>query len=503
MTRMHRPFGARQSAASAAMVLILAACGGSVTDRTTPSRALTPPASEPSPSQGSAPVGEYEWRRVDLDGDLAAAEGLEVRDMVATDDGFVAVGLDEFADADLEFGADGATAGGFLLASAVAKGGEPDDTAAAVLVSADGRTWVRLPHDPQLFGGPGRQLMWSIAAGENGLVAVGWEHFRSQPDPVPLPRGLVWTSPDGRTWSRVSDADGVFADAFIRDVVATSNGYVAVGGKGHEAAIWRSSDGRSWTRVVAADEGIFRSESADGIASLEHVVVGVDGTIVALGRMAENEGSAHEGDAYTVWTSTDGTTWARRPFAAQGSDSREPYDLGDGQIYDLAATGDGYVAIGSVGVFGPQRPGVGALNSSFDAAVWQSKLGTSWLLLDHDESVFGGAAIVEMTDLARSDHGLIGIGWESPPEEFTQLRNVVAPVPTSALAVWSAPSRTEWQRIGGSAFGRTGPVDETTTSFRSSAIAIGPDGTVVILGLQRAATEWEWTLAAWTGVPTG
>ena len=110
--------------------------------------------------------------------------------------------------------------------------------AAAVWTSPDGLTWFRVPHDGEVFGGPGthppmssggttsdqvsddeegihwpdRQEMNSVVVGGPGLVAVGTG---------------VWTSPDGVSWSLVSDDDPI--GGHLEDVTAGGPGLVAVG----------------------------------------------------------------------------------------------------------------------------------------------------------------------------------------------------------------------------------------------------------------------------------
>jgi hypothetical protein len=57
--------------------------------------------------------------------------------------------------------------------------GEGDDfdplRVAAVWISDDGETWERIPHDEEIFGGEGRQEVFSIAATGDGLVITGFD----------------------------------------------------------------------------------------------------------------------------------------------------------------------------------------------------------------------------------------------------------------------------------------------------------------------------------------
>jgi hypothetical protein len=81
------------------------------------------------------------------------------------------------------------------------------DIDAAVWTSPDGVTWSRVPHDESIFGGPGFQEILSVAVGGPGLVAVGLDEAGGDRDAV------VWTSPDGITWSRVPHDESIFGGA--------------------------------------------------------------------------------------------------------------------------------------------------------------------------------------------------------------------------------------------------------------------------------------------------
>jgi hypothetical protein len=67
---------------------------------------------------------------------------------------------------------------------AVGFDGSRDALDAAVWTSPSGTTWVRTPHDEEIFGGEGSQLMWDVTAGGPGLVAVGWEESGDISDAV-------------------------------------------------------------------------------------------------------------------------------------------------------------------------------------------------------------------------------------------------------------------------------------------------------------------------------
>ncbi len=96
--------------------------------------------------------------------------------------------------------------------------------------------------------------MVSVTAGGPGLVAVGWA-LSGGAGELEFD-AVVWTSPDGITWSRVPDDEGVFSgegDHQMVSVTAGGPGLVAVGsdrtGNNPEAAVWTSPDGITWSRV--------------------------------------------------------------------------------------------------------------------------------------------------------------------------------------------------------------------------------------------------------------
>jgi hypothetical protein len=141
---------------------------------------------------------------------------------------------------------DDVTAGGPGL---VAVGSYGD--AAAVWTSPDAHTWTRVPVDDDL------QHVVHVVAGEPGLVAVGDDHD-------------IWTSPDGYTWTRVPDDEGVFERTNVNAVTAGGPGLVAVGSDESNwqelprPLIWTSPDGYTWTRVPY-NEADFGPVGSDGL----------------------------------------------------------------------------------------------------------------------------------------------------------------------------------------------------------------------------------------------
>jgi hypothetical protein len=162
--------------------------------------------------------------------------------------------------------------------------------------SADGRAWQI--HDvPMLGDGSIAERMTTVVATPVGFLAggsVGPELFERH--------ARFWTSPDGRTWQPVADDPAAFADAEVRSIVRAGDGYVAVGLVGTAQAItgsvaWTSPDGRTWTRVETPDLALGRTVAVVGAPF---------GGIVAVGSDLD------EHEALT-WSSPDGRSWAISP----------------------------------------------------------------------------------------------------------------------------------------------------------------------------------------------
>jgi hypothetical protein len=114
------------------------------------------------------------------------------------------------------------------------------DSDAAVWTSPDGLTWTRVPHDEAEFGGTSNEGMGSVSLGAPGLVATGSILMSNNRD------AAAWTSPDGVIWTRVTDDEQVFGGPgyqMLNSVASTDARVVAVGYDGpdlydSDAAVW-------------------------------------------------------------------------------------------------------------------------------------------------------------------------------------------------------------------------------------------------------------------------
>jgi hypothetical protein len=212
----------------------------------------------------------------------------------------------------------------------------------------------------------------------------------------------------------------------------------------------------TWSRVPH-DDAVFGGEGGQG---MESVTVGGPG-LVAVGW--------GDGDAM-VWTSVDGVTWSRAP-------------------HDEAVFGGENMNMSSVTVGGPGLVAVGWDNTGNDgdAAVWTSVDGITWFRVPHDETVFGGGAV--MSSVTAGGPGLVAVGDADDD-----------------AAVWTSVGGLTWSRV---------PHDESvfggTDSQGMLSVTVGGPGLVAVgwdgqgePGYARGMDAAVWTSVdgiAWSRVP--
>ncbi len=153
----------------------------------------------------------------------------------------------------------------------------------------------------------------------------------------------LWTSPEGRDWSPVSEAAGFAPGSFVYDVAGRPGRYLAVGGRGRdEPVIWESPDGWNWS------EHEWSPAAAD--VTLTDIAVGELGFVI-LGR---DFGSRRR----LAWFSPDGLCWHRladyvqAEVAAVGVDRIVLADRGRG----ADSSAQLWVGVGDPGVVDSCRP---------------------------------------------------------------------------------------------------------------------------------------------------
>ncbi len=220
------------------------------------------------------------------------------------------------------------------------------------LVSADGgASWRLAPvHGPGGSQAPLGYAATRLAGGPAGWLATGPQ--------------AIWTSRDGRSWT-LAAAHGItpsLSGDQVYVLTATASGFLAAGqGQGPggtaQAVIWTSPDGVTWQRMTAAQAGL-----GQDVASISYAATSGDDTVIS--------GTLRDG-AWGTWLSTDGgSAWtpvsipaghgAENTISGLGSDGSgliavRPGTAGDaiayfspnGQTWQYAAT------IGAAGGFGP------------------------------------------------------------------------------------------------------------------------------------------------------
>lgn len=214
--------------------------------------------------------------------------------------------------------------------------------------SADGETWQRSSHVPEVFGGEGDQLLRAVVPWEGGLVAVGTDGIN--------PQVLILRSPDGVVWDRAGEADPKLrsgAGVEMRGLVAWKGLLVAVGfdRSSNGVAVWRSADAEEWERMPTPRPGSETIEEINGIAPFGEGLVAV-GSVQVLGHT----------DA-AVWESSDGSHWELVQLLSEMDDHHN-----DRQMWAVTPWGAaGLVAVGQT----HGCTATGPCDGWADAAVWR------------------------------------------------------------------------------------------------------------------------------------
>lgn len=390
--------GIQHLLAPVAAALIFSACGGS------------------GSSTGSDAKSE-EWIRVSHDEQVFGGDDEQVmRSVTEGGPGFVAVGWDGV-------------------------GGDRD---AAIWTSANGRSWTRVPHDEETFGGADAQLIASITRGGPGLVAVGLDGSGGDFD------AAVWVSEDGLAWERVPHDErslgGVNFQA-MQSVASSDSRLVAAGadtaGGTFDAAVWYSDDGRVWRRVPHDDE-LFGGPNEQDINA---VASGGSGFVAA--GLAEFDVPGDRDVA--IWTSSDGEEWERV------SHDEELFGGAEDQVVMAVVAGkQGLVAVGYDEAGGDR-----------DAAAWRSDDGLTWSRTQLGQPSLGGDGNQVMVGIAAAEGGLIAVGRDEAGG-------------TRWAALWTSSDAVEWDRTpSGSTFegGIYGPVMLGVADRGGSRVVVGVDGT--------------------------
>jgi hypothetical protein len=237
-----------------------------------------------------------------------------------------------------------------------------------------------------------------IAAGRAGLVNSSGGQ---------LPVG-IWRSTDGIAWTQVGLDASTFLNSNVAGLVGTPAGLIAWGTAGDPTCsgegegmtcgstpfmLWTSPNGTDWARV--SDLSLFQNATVWGIA------YGSLG-LVAVGDTGFNEPA--------IWVSTTGATWQRTAL---------PSDVfADAHFSSISATATGYVVGGSTGGTAPASGGVQLPSTGVAAAWWSDGLAwhkatvnrTDGVGTSVDQISVGAAGMVA---IGSAEGGKVGTAWNS------------------------------------------------------------------------------------------
>jgi hypothetical protein len=281
----------------------------------------------------------------------------------------------------------------------------------------------------------------TVVEGPAGLLAAG-----SFPRGVcggPATVDVLWTSPDGLTWTRVQPpAD--FASSSVYTLDAGSAGYIATGilKDGVTAAVWVSADGRSWRRtpLPKTTSGTVLVDGATAFA----------GGFVLSGAREIQVGCGESVQVPSVWWSADAKSWIapKLPGATAADESwMDVQRISDHAVMATAWVWD-------------------ATTQASSQLVWASTDGRTWKPLEWPASLLRASVLTS---------GQRGLVFEYPSSDF--VGPTIATLDDDLTVTTLTPS---------------GDVP-TGAAMSGSNLAFGPTGLVVLTNDG---------LNLWLGVPT-
>jgi len=144
---------------------------------------------------------------------------------------------------------------------------------------------------PSATGAPDSVNVTDVIATDEGFLAVG----------LGADGPAAWWSTDGRTWvPSAVDAPGRGGADMLWGLTSTHLGYFAWGYDGGHAGLWRSTDGRTWS--PAGDQAVFDLPHDEAICAIRE---SGDGPVAAGVVTPRNSSEGHR----VTWASADGSEW--------------------------------------------------------------------------------------------------------------------------------------------------------------------------------------------------
>lgn len=243
-----------------------------------------------------------------------------------------------------------------------------------------------------------------------------------------------------------------------------------------------------WSRVPHDDAAFGDGNTAMGVFALAYG----RNTWIAVGRYDAILGPDTAAvDRGAILLSTDGVTWERITGHEDLDFGEFPWFDGGPVMYGVAATDQGFVAVGRRSFAGPEQ---GEEERGHEAAVWTSPNGRSWTAVPYDAGIFGGGTDdpAWMSDVITNGDSVIAVG---------RLAN--------AAAVWrSLDGGSSWSLLphDEEVFGRRDTPDEESAGVGDreqvmGSVTQGPAGLVAVGADGQADGYMErshnWRAAAW------
>ena len=310
----------------------------------------------------------------------------------------------------------------------------PDRTsgAAQVYVSDDGVSWQQVSVPADVFGG---RMPTSGGTAGPGLVVVGWDV-----SPDAGTQRAIWTSANGRDWTRDPDPSGLLG--ITETDVRFASGPAGMLAWTPTGKAWFSTDARTWRRstlptgatdVLVREQGLVAVGRDGGDLWIDTSTNGRAWTeafrVAAAGTDDPGAEAAADGSSL-VWVGTtryteraDGTWQAARAGSVPGPIRPD----------SLSGGANGFLAIGAAAGDGTQQ----GFSSSDD--------GTSW------QPLSGAAPDTSSADAARAPIDIVpdGSGWTVFFRTGNRSHRLARPVTSKASAARRGRGAARPTRRGG------------------------------------------------------